>query len=175
MPPFLISLLTKPFGALGMALAMIVLGFGLGEVFEHRGQMPFPASLLGHSLKVKLDRMEHDPKTGRDAWRATALWNRAVADQYLEAKKRCDGDQRTARDTQASNIDVVARRGLKSSGAAYDSGYGSGFIAGRVSCEDPHANPNAPAAVCGPVADPGGQHVSDDRSGWLGQAYTAPP
>jgi hypothetical protein len=172
--PFLASLLAGPLRALGLGLAVLLLGFGLGVGWEHRGHTPPPLSwVVGQGLKAQLGVMQAD----RDTQRSRADGWKAARDAWSAAEKRCEGARTAERDREAAAIDKGFDGRQAAGGEAFDQGFAAGKTAGRRTCGDPNATSKA-AGRAGAAADPVGGHVldrpDDFAAAWGGGAYRPP-
>lgn len=135
------------------AVAVLAIGFGAGEAWEHRGPQRFPLSIAGESLAL-----QRDVALGKAAfWETRARYWHGFYGEWKGAAERCEGARGRESKTAAGRVETGASDRMKTADRSFNSGYAAGRVAGvldgRKTCGATH-DPQ-------PTSDPGADPIGD--------------
>lgn len=121
-----------------LPIGALLIGFGAGSAWEHRGVQTLPLSLVGDSLRVQRDEARSDVlhwKAQAEGWKA----NRAG---WVAAHARCEAARKREAELAAQKVTDASQRRVEAQSDAFNNGYSAGRVAGRKTCGVPDAKPD---------------------------------
>lgn len=137
-----------------LPIAAVLIGFGAGVAWEHRGVQTFPLSLTGDSLRVQRDEALSDVAH----WKGQASgWN-AAYEAWRAANGRCEAARAKEALKASEAVTAASERRIGAQSDAFNNGYSAGRVAGRKTCGVPDAKPDPhPARPAVGGVQPAGQ------------------